>query len=278
MMISIALCLLSALSTSPSGAPLSEATTAKAVEIRGPGPYSGTVIFDRFDGCLLHSGPYVTYISESVKEALRPHAGTRVHVEASEVAQPVNPGDARIDAFTLEPAPAATTSLDGLKLQSRIDVNESGQAVAVLSIQNRGTADLTIDLRHLAPTLLTTKPDLALQVSDGPSFAVLTRVGLVRSHDAEIRRGGTRMAASKRVTWRNLDHSDLQATLTLPPGERRSIRIELELPNGQYDFLCGYQQRKTVDGKQQRFAFSSNLAAFDIKAGKAKVVRVAGRD
>ena len=42
---------------------------------RGSGKYSGVVIFDRWGGCTLYSGIYVMYISEGVKEQLRPEAG-----------------------------------------------------------------------------------------------------------------------------------------------------------------------------------------------------------
>ena|SRR5439155_12989963 len=36
--------------------------------IRGPGKYSGVVVFDRWDGCLLFSSVYLMYISEVVKD------------------------------------------------------------------------------------------------------------------------------------------------------------------------------------------------------------------
>jgi len=39
--------------------------------LRGPGKYYGVVVFDRWDTCFLLSGPYITYISESVKNELR---------------------------------------------------------------------------------------------------------------------------------------------------------------------------------------------------------------
>ena len=38
--------------------------------LRGPGKYSGVVVFDRWDNCFLLSGPYITYISENVKKEL----------------------------------------------------------------------------------------------------------------------------------------------------------------------------------------------------------------
>ena len=41
--------------------------------IRGTGKYSGVVIFDHWDTCLLLSGVYITYVSTAVKEQLRPY-------------------------------------------------------------------------------------------------------------------------------------------------------------------------------------------------------------
>ena len=55
--------------------------------IRGPGKYSGVVIFDRLDGCHLYSGAYVMEISEKVKEKLRPFVGQAMLIDAEEVFQ-----------------------------------------------------------------------------------------------------------------------------------------------------------------------------------------------
>src|SRR3954463_6580247 len=85
-------------------------TTALAA-IRGPGPVTGVVIFDRWDGCILAEGWTVHYISEKIKEDLRARAGTAVLITATEVHQPSNPGDELISKFTgLAPAPAAPPS------------------------------------------------------------------------------------------------------------------------------------------------------------------------
>ena len=43
--------------------------------ILGPGKYSGVVVFDRWDGCILYRGTYVLYVSENVKEKLRDYDG-----------------------------------------------------------------------------------------------------------------------------------------------------------------------------------------------------------
>jgi hypothetical protein len=49
--------------------------------LRGPGKYSGVVVFDRWDTCFLLSGPYITYISDNVKNELRPYAGKAMQVD-----------------------------------------------------------------------------------------------------------------------------------------------------------------------------------------------------
>src|SRR6516225_5196465 len=64
--------------------------------IRAPGKYSGVVIFDRWGGCILFSGVYLMYISDSVKEQLREYEGQAVEIDALEVNQPTNPGDGLI--------------------------------------------------------------------------------------------------------------------------------------------------------------------------------------
>jgi len=46
--------------------------------IRGPGEYNGVVIYDRWDNCYLFSGVYLMYISDPVKELLRPYQGKSI--------------------------------------------------------------------------------------------------------------------------------------------------------------------------------------------------------
>jgi len=94
--------------------------------IRGPGKYSGVVVFDRWDGCHLYSGAYITEISEKVKEKLRPFAGHAMVINAEEVFQPINPGDALITKLQVlgpaeEPVKAGfglPPALEGLNLKA----------------------------------------------------------------------------------------------------------------------------------------------------------------
>lgn len=80
--------------------------------LRGPGKYCGVVVFDRWGTCFLLSGPYITYISEAVKDELRPFEGKAMQVDASDVFQPMNPGDALIrNIKSLVPRLTRTTGL-----------------------------------------------------------------------------------------------------------------------------------------------------------------------
>jgi len=44
--------------------------------------------FDRWDTCFLLSGHFVTYISDAVKDELRPYKGKAMQIDASDVFQP----------------------------------------------------------------------------------------------------------------------------------------------------------------------------------------------
>src|SRR5215472_16176797 len=86
---------------------------------RGPGKYSGIVIFDHWDTCYLYSGNYLMYISDGKKEILRPFQGKSIEIDAEEVFQPINPGDGLITRFKIVgPAPTKEDlpTIDGLKL------------------------------------------------------------------------------------------------------------------------------------------------------------------
>lgn len=90
--------------------------------LRGRGKYSGVVIFDRWDTCLLLSGNYITYVSDEVKESLRPFKNHAIQVEATDVFQPWNPVDALIRKFTIiGPAPVVPhgQEIDGLSVVAK---------------------------------------------------------------------------------------------------------------------------------------------------------------
>jgi hypothetical protein len=58
-----------------------ELATPAHAGLRGPGKYSGVVVFDRWDTCFLLSGSYITYISSKLKNELRPYQGKAMQID-----------------------------------------------------------------------------------------------------------------------------------------------------------------------------------------------------
>lgn len=246
-------------------------------EMIGPGKYSGVVVFDRWDGCILYSGIHVMYVSERVKEGLRPYAGKGVQINATDVYQPMNPGDALIRKFEyLGPAPENKdrANLKGVRLESSVEVSPNGQPVANLIVINDANTPAKLFHHDLAPTLLMKRdtPGTAIWfVSDGPSFALITRQNLYNI--SPPLRGGQGSIGGKPFAWTINQGDELPRTgITLSPKDKIRVRLNLVLSDGEYDFLCGYGGY-TPDVK----CLASNLSAFDVKDAKATLVKVKGR-
>jgi hypothetical protein len=157
--------------------------------IRAPGKYNGVVIFDRWDTCYLYSGGYLMYISEKVKESLRPYRGQAMLIDAQKVEQFSNPGDGLISKFTLlgpaveplaNPPGLATPSLDGLALHVTTDFSRGDQRL-VIDLRNRGNVPKQIDTDALAPTIFMKRQEgvwIWGSASDGASEAAVTRINV----------------------------------------------------------------------------------------------------
>ena len=230
-----------------------------------PGEYRGVVVFDRWDSCLLSNGPYVMWVSERLKETFRPFEGRQVTVNASEISQPINPGDGCVTKLG---SPWGTTPPPA-EQEFRLSVNpalkQSQHPTMLVSIENTSGEELDVH-REIGFTLLMKKPqdsDFSLShlPSDGPSFGFVTRQPLIRSHDDRTSFKG--VTASMEYSWRLI--SPLPQELKLAPGMKRSVSVELSLPAGEFEFLVGSRNngRATV----------SNRVAFDVNAeGVAKTV------
>jgi len=59
---------------------------------------------------------------------------------------------------------------------------------------------------------------------------------------------------------------------TVAPGGEKRIDVLFNLPDGQYDFLFGYG-----GGVHDEMCLASNLSAFDMEDGKARIVRIQDR-
>ena len=208
--------------------------------LRGPGKYSGVVVFDRWDTCFLLSGTYITYISDNVKNELRPYAGKAMQVDASDVFQPMNPGDALIRKYKIiGPAPDSHhwATLDGLELMARSDFGPTGVPTFVLEIHNAGSASTSIDPQQIAPALLApVDEESQFLPSDGGSMAVITRSNLVHH--------GLRQCTVKGFTysWSYTVDSKTHWSerVQLAPGQSMKCRITFHVPADKYQFVFGY--------------------------------------
>jgi hypothetical protein len=238
--------------------------------IRGPGKYSGVMIFDRWNGCTLYSGVYVMYISEEIKEKLRPYANEVVEINATDVFQPMNPGDGLIKAFDSvgplwtpsKPPPDAW--LEGVQLKNLIACKEGQKPAVLMQIINTRQKSVDIQTEELAPTLLmkqTTATKGAFTPSDGPSVALITRqafwVGGYPGGESRWQGGGARHATEYK--WTIGEENALPQTFQLQPGEKKRIKITFDLPSGEYEFLTGYG-----GGVHAGRCLAGNCVAFDV--------------
>lgn len=242
--------------------------------IRTAGKYSGVVIFDRWGGCTLHRGIYLMYISELVKEQLRPLAGKCVQVDATEVIQPWNPGDGRIMKLTvLDPdfTAKAWASPEGLKIVVASAFDDVHGPEFVIRVENIGEKPATLHMYSLAPTLLATQGigGNPFSPSDGPSIAVITRQSFWDDHPDGPRMNG----GNGTWRWTVAAPRNLQRSVTLDPKAAFEIRVAFKLPSGEYDFLVGYG-----GGVHEGHCIASNLIAFDVKEdGTVALAKAAGR-
>jgi hypothetical protein len=246
--------------------------------IRSAGKYSGVVIFDRWGGCTLYGGIYVMYISEAAKVQLRPEAGKCVQIDATQVEQPMNPGDGLIKQFkVLGAAPAVKEweSPEGLKLTVARAFEDGSAPEFIIRVENVGDKPATLHMDSLAPTILAaqTKPRSGFSPSDGPSVAVVTRQAfwLGGSDAPRMQSEGIDQAVSYR--WWVTAPRALQQLVALQPKAAFELHVSFKLPQGEYEFLAGYG-----GGVHDGQCIASNLIGFDVRQdGSAVLAKAAGR-
>ncbi len=238
--------------------------------IRGPGKYCGVVVFDHWDTCYLLSGPYVMYISESVKNDLRPYDGKAIQIDALVVYQPQNPGDGLIKKYKIigeAPINHKNVEVEGLVLSAKSDFGSRGAPRFFIEIRNGGSTSIEIGSSQIGPTLLGPAPKSPFEASDGASTAVITRGSLVHRGSAvwESKMDGVRTYASYAIDRK----SQPPDSFALAPGQSRIIRITLRVPPGQYQFLFGYG-----GGVHEEKSLASNSVMFNLsKMGVATLTK-----
>jgi hypothetical protein len=245
------------------------AATTSVAGIRGPGKYSGVVIFDRWDTCYLYSGVYVVYVSSKIKERLRRYEGKSVTINATEVFQPMNPGDGLIRKFKfLGVAKNYTTGLDQLALTVEPNFHNDGPPTLILVIENRGAMAIEVSSLSLAPTLLGLKLHEMFSPSDGKSDAWLTRAPL--KYPAFLKEIGFGPKTDKTHPIMRRDdveyylnvEQELPDKILIPRYGKTTVAMSFKLPQGQYDFLVGYaggvHEVKSIASKPVAFSVDEN--------------------
>lgn len=231
--------------------------------IRGPGKYSGVVFFDRWDTCVLISGVYVMYISDRLKSGLRSFAGQAVEIDASDVFQPVNPGDGLIRKYNwigLAPEPRRYIQLDGLKLTAESNPAQ-GPSSVVVEILNTGISVVRVSTAEIGINVFGIKREGTADVSDGRSEAVITRAHLQRSlgQFLDTNENGSRFHASFEA------NNSIPDTIRLEPGAAYRVIIKFDLSPGEYQFVFGYG-----GGVHEERALLSNGVSFDVTSEAAR--------
>jgi len=226
--------------------------------LRGPGKYSGVVVFDRWDTCFLLSGPYLTYISDAAKEILRPYTGKAVQIEATRVFQPINPGDALIREYKILGPTPVPKWLDLRDVSVRLDPTfQTGAPAFRISFRNTSNTDVWVRTDQIGVTVLGEKKG-PHGPSDGRSEAVITRSPL------SLRRGGQEWSEDGQ-----LDHAYYarQYPTTLPtriqvmPQALFEANIRLDISPGEYQILIGYG-----GGVHEEESKASNAVAFRVES------------
>jgi len=221
-------------------------TTLTAGE-RGPDKYQGTVLFDRWDACSIYSGVSVMYVSKSVKEKLRPLNGQRVLINAKEVYQPKNPGDGLIKELEVVwPIPKNSrewVKFDGLTLKITVSSDKEGKPVVTIKLRNTSDKPIEILSDEWTPTLFTRGEAKKWTPYDDASFALVTRVSFQIGGD-EPRWHGKHWTIGK--------ENALPRRFMLEAKSDRTVAMQFDLPDGEYDFICGYGSHQGfASGKRQ---------------------------
>ncbi len=234
--------------------------------IRGPGKYSGVVIFDRWDSCLLLSVNYLTYISEDAKEDLRRYRNQAIQIDILDVIQRANPGDGVVRKLAvLGPAPdfAHNGPIDNLQIEVASDFSHGRDITFSIEMTNSAAAPIEVDTDEIGPTLLGLRVDRPFGgAGDGRSMAWITRASLRQpdgwaSSDAW---SGSPLGRWFFAAYVPDPSSMLPARLILEPHASRLAKVGFALVPGPYEFLVGYG-----GGVHEGRSIASNAVPFHVE-------------
>ena len=181
-----------------------------------------------------------------------------MEIDALEVSQPQNPGDALVGKFRIiGPAPdkQQRATLDGLKLTSQPDFAPPGNASFLIELTNTGKQPVRVNSSEFGPTLLGLTPQGWLPASDDKSVAWISRADLLNSTGWEGDYYGLKYLVSYTIDPKSRPPYHLQ----LAPGECMRVRVTFSVPPGQYEFVVGYG-----GGVHEEKSLASNAISFDV--------------
>jgi hypothetical protein len=233
----------------------STALSTGFADVRPMHNYEGTVVFDRWGGCLLSSGDYAMYVSEKVRQNLLPYDGKAIQVKAAGYDFITDSGDIRI-------APGSQNGIypASLRLKTFPAFQKGIKPSIIIEIINVSKRQLQIASENLAPILLTkVSPQSARYApQDSPSFALITNQKFWIS--GKSRWGSSGMEKGHRYTWNIGESQALPQYFVLKKHQKRQIKISFDLPEGEYDFLCAYNPGFAFESA----SIVSNRIAFDL--------------
>jgi len=219
------------------------------------------------------------YIAGKEKEALRKYSGQSILVDATEVTQPVNPGDGLITKFKLlGPAKFKENlpGVQGLRLKAKQIFEPGNRARFELTIENQTDKVVSVAADAIAPTLLGEKDDDDFfSPSDGKSDAKITRTSLkhatgFRNENSETRKdsSGESVTVMRSFSVNLENENSLSEPLQIPARQERHFTVTFTVPSGDYDFLFGYG-----GGVHEGKGIASNIISFSVdEKGRAKLL------
>jgi hypothetical protein len=180
------------------------------------------------------------YVSETIKDQLRPYEGKAIELDALEVVQRNNPGDALIRKLkVLGPAPPNRRpfEFDDIKLNAQPIAVEGSRRAIELTVTNEGDSPAKIDSSEIGFVLLSERIAGALTPSDGPSTALITRTNVF------FGKGTWQLGTGDRIysySYLVPDSLRFPESFELAPHKSCNTQILFELPAGHYQFFAGY--------------------------------------
>jgi len=223
-----------------------------------PGKHTGVILFDRWDACIVCHGGGIYYVAEAAKESLRPSSGKFIQLNVDKIYQLSNPGDARLESFTILDSlnlQRNTLPVAKLSFSANADFKDGQHPAVVIRLENHSSDAVPIRLDRLMPMMLRKVNHHAI---DDP-YDGLSRI-YIRGQSFWDDKPYLAVAATD-YAWTVTRHDDMSSWQTeLKSGKTFEIAMEFKLPEGAYDFFASYGGATGIE------TMATNMVAFDVDA------------